>query len=215
VRRIVVCAAFVVLGAALAAPAQATVLDGAVVNAQTQRDGYVLVSEQITMSDVFHGGYRDIPLAGGQSIDRVSVSEKGHPYTYGGSTVLGSVGQPGTFATTHVGNDLRVVWHFDNPGGGPRTFTISYRFRGLAVAYDDVVDVNLNVWGSAWAEPLPSLRATLRLPKPTRSPLTGSGPGRPGCTARSRGRRRRPSCGPAAFRLTSSSTCALFSRARN
>ncbi len=169
-RRIVVCAAFVVLGAALAAPAQATVLEGTVVNAQAQRDGYVLVSEQITMSDVFHGGYRDIPIAGGQSIDRVSVSEKGHPYTYGGSTVLGSIGQPGTFATTRVGNDLRIVWHFDNPGGGPRTFTISYRFRGLAVAYDDVVDVNLNVWGSAWAESLPSLRATLRLPKPTKSP---------------------------------------------
>jgi hypothetical protein len=38
------------------------------------------------------------------------------------------------------------------------------------VAYDDVVDVNLNVWGDAWSAPLPSLRATLRLPKPTTSP---------------------------------------------
>ena len=128
------------------------------------------MSEQIAISDVFHGAYRDIPIAAGQSIDQVGVSEPGHRYSYGGSTVLGSIGQPYTFATTHVGNNLRIVWHFDNPSGGQRTFTISYRFRGLAVAYDDVVDVNLNVWGSGWGESLPWLSATLRLPKPTTSP---------------------------------------------
>ena len=31
-----------------------------------------------------------------------------------------------------------------------RTFTIRYRFTGLAVGYDDVVDVNLKVWGDEW-----------------------------------------------------------------
>ena len=153
-----------------AAPGEAITLERAVVNAQVERDGSLAVSEQITMSDVFHGGYRDIPIAKGETIDRVSVSEPSHRYSYGGSTELGSIGQPYTFATTHIGDNLRAVWHFDDPSGGPRTFTISYRFRGLAVAYDDVVDVNLNVWGDAWSAPLPSLRATLRLPKPTTSP---------------------------------------------
>jgi uncharacterized membrane protein len=163
--------AFVVLVFGLAAgPAGAISLEGAAVNAKVQRDGSLQVSEQITMSDVFHGGYRDIPIVRGQSIDQVAVSEPGHRYRYGGSTELGSIGQPFTFATTHVGDNLRVVWHFDNPSGGPRTFTIFYRFHGLAVAYDDVVDVNLNVWGDTWGESLPSLRATLRLPKPTKSP---------------------------------------------
>ena len=151
-------------------PAGAISLESAKVNAKVQRDGSLQVSEQITISNVFHGGYRDIPIARGQSIDQVAVSEPGHRYRYGGSTELGSIGQPFTFATTHVGDNLRVVWHFDNSGGGPRTFTIFYRFRGLAVAYDDVLDVNLNVWGDAWGESLPSLRATLRLPKPTKSP---------------------------------------------
>ena len=31
-----------------------------------------------------------------------------------------------------------------------RTFEIRYRLRGVAVAYDDVVDVNLQVWGDQW-----------------------------------------------------------------
>ena len=41
-----------------------------------------------------------------------------------------------------------------------RTFVIHYRLRGLAVAYDDVVDVNLQVWGSEWDESLGRLIAT-------------------------------------------------------
>ena len=36
---------------------------------------------------------------------------------------------------------MRIVWHFQ-AAGEARTFTVAYRFRGLAVAYDDVVDVN-------------------------------------------------------------------------
>ena len=31
-----------------------------------------------------------------------------------------------------------------------RTFEIRYALRGVAVAYDDVVDVNLKVWGDEW-----------------------------------------------------------------
>ena len=41
---------------------------------------------------------------------------------------------------------MRIVWHY-SADFEPRTFTIRYRLEGLAVAYDDVVDVNLQVWG--------------------------------------------------------------------
>ena len=44
---------------------------------------------------------------------------------------------------------MRIVWHYAALDE-QRTFTIAYRFRGLAVAYDDVVDVNLKVWGDEW-----------------------------------------------------------------
>ena len=60
---------------------------------------------------------------------------------------------------------MRIVWHF-SAAGEPHTYTISYRFRGLAVAYDDIVDVDLKVWGASWSAPLGDLRATLTLPKP-------------------------------------------------
>ena len=41
-----------------------------------------------------------------------------------------------------------------------RTFQISYHMTGLAVAYDDVVDVNLQVWGDQWAVGLEHLEAS-------------------------------------------------------
>jgi uncharacterized membrane protein len=153
-----------------ASPARATVLEGALVDARVATNGSLEIQERITMSDVFHGAYRDIPVREGESIDHVVVSENGHAYRYGGSTKLGSIGQPDTYATTRAGSDERVVWHFDNPSGAARTFVVSYRLSGLAVAYDDVVDVNLNVWGGDWSQSLPSLRALLRLPHPASGP---------------------------------------------
>ena len=45
-----------------------------------------------------------------------------------------------------------------------RTFRVHYRLAGVAVAYDDVVDVNLQVWGSEWEEPLDRLTATETAP---------------------------------------------------
>ena len=52
-----------------------------------------------------------------------------------------------------TGDTERVVWHF-SASDAVRTFEIRYRMQGLAVAYDDVVDVNLKVWGDEWDESL-------------------------------------------------------------
>ena len=122
---------------------------------QVATDGSLLVAENITITGAFHGAYRDIPLRKGETIDHVVVSEQGKTYTPGGSTELGSIDTPGTYAVDRSSHRVRVVWHFQ-AAGEARTFTVSYRFRGLAVAYDDVVDVNLKVWGDQW----PSRSAT-------------------------------------------------------
>ena len=45
-----------------------------------------------------------------------------------------------------------------------RTFTVRYRMTGLAVAYDDVVDVNLQVWGDQWEQRLGRLTAAMAGP---------------------------------------------------
>ena len=60
---------------------------------------------------------------------------------------LGSIDRSDTFNYETNDKRVRIVWHF-LAAGEPRTYTISYRFEGLTVAYDDVVDVNLKVWGA-------------------------------------------------------------------
>ena len=93
------------------------------------------------------------------------MSENGKIFTRGGSTELGSIDTPDTFNYDLSSKKVRIVWHFD-AAGEARTFTVAYRFRGLAVAYDDVVDVNLRVWGSNWSSPLGELAASITLPRP-------------------------------------------------
>jgi len=151
----------------LAAPASAKSFSTprAEVDVEVQPDGSLLVQEHITFdyNGSFTGAYRDIPLVPGQSITDVQVSEGDVQYTAGASAELGSSGTPGTFGIAESGNLERIVWHYQ-AANEQRTFTISYRFLGLAHAYDDVVDVDLQVWGDHWKGDLTSLQATMRLP---------------------------------------------------
>ena len=60
-------------------------------------------------------------------------------------------------------DQVRIVWRF-NASNEARTFTVRYRMTGLAVAYDDVVDVNLQVWGDQWEQRLGRLTAAMAGP---------------------------------------------------
>src|SRR4051812_47351662 len=151
---------------ALPAAAGAYSLPAADIAVRVAPDGSLLVVEHITIEGAFHGAYRDIPLRKGESIDRIQLSEQGEPYKRGGSTKLGSIDTPHTFNYELHKDKVRIVWHF-SAGGEPHTYTVAYRFRGLAVAYSDIVDVNLKVWGANWRAPLGNLSATMTLPKPT------------------------------------------------
>ncbi len=115
------------------------------------------MSERIeaAFSGDFHFGYRDIPLRKGESLVNPSVVERGLAFTRGNDTAL-EPGTPGTFGVVRRGDSVRIVWYF-TASDQTRAFTISYTLRGVAVAYDDVVDVNLKVWGDQWNEPLDRL----------------------------------------------------------
>src|SRR5262249_39597196 len=67
------------------------------------------------------------------------------------------------FGVARLDGKTRIVWHY-SALDETRTFEIRYTLSGLAVAYDDVVDVNLNVWGDEWKVGLPRLTATLAAP---------------------------------------------------
>jgi uncharacterized membrane protein len=147
------------------AQAKSFTLPKADVVADVQPDGSVVITENITydFSGSFEGGYREIPLKDGMSVSDVSVSENGSQYAPGASAELGSSGAPGTYGTANLGNAYRIVWHY-RATDEERTFTVSYRLNGLAVAYDDVVDVYWQAWGDEWQEPLDSLDAAMNLP---------------------------------------------------
>ncbi|HZO61354.1 MAG TPA: DUF2207 domain-containing protein, partial [Gaiellaceae bacterium] len=160
-------AALALAAVVLAVPAlaRAYYLQSADVAVRVAPNGALLVTERITIGGAYHGAYRDIPLRKGESIDRITVAEGDRRYTRGGSTKLGSIDRSDTFNYETSGKRVRIVWHF-LAAGEPRTFTIGYRFRGLTVAYDDVADVNLKVWGQSWSASLPNLTASMTLPRP-------------------------------------------------
>ena len=108
----------------------------------------------------FSGAFREIPLRDGETIDQVAVSEEDVQYRPGASAELGSAGEPGTFGTTETDKGVRIVWHY-RAQSEQRSFRIHYRLRGVAVAYDDVVDVNVKVWGDEWEVGLRQLSATV------------------------------------------------------
>ena len=134
-------------------------------------DGSLSVEEHITFAfdGSFSGAYRDIPLRPGESIQDVFVAEEGARYSPGGSAELGSSGSPGTFGTARIDGGLRIVWHY-GAFSEVRTFTVGYRLVRVAVAYDDVVDVNLKVWGDEWEQSLGQLTAVLFLPTSATGP---------------------------------------------
>jgi hypothetical protein len=119
-----------------------------------QQDGSLGVSErlEVAFSGDYFFGYRDIPLRAGESLVNPTVVERGVAFRRGTQTSL-EPGQPGTYGVERRGDTVRIVWYF-NARDQTRAFTISYTLRGVAVAYDDVVDVNVKVWGDQWAQPL-------------------------------------------------------------
>ena len=90
-------------------------------------------------------------------------------YAPGASAELGSSGAPGTYGETPIDGGHRIVWHLQ-AFSEPRTFTVGYRLSNLAIAFDDVVDVDLNVWGDQWDQTLQQLTAEINLPGPASGP---------------------------------------------
>ncbi|MEA2460365.1 MAG: hypothetical protein QOH90_542, partial [Actinomycetota bacterium] len=162
----VACLALVLCLQATPALAKSFSLPQASIDVQVDQHGGIHVTERLTyeFDGDFSGGYREIPLRSGESIDDVSVTEGGTQYQPGASAELGSFGSPGTFGTTRIaGPAFRIVWHY-SASSERRTFTVRYTIHGLTVAHDDVADVNLQVWGDEWKTDLDRLDAKMQLP---------------------------------------------------
>ncbi len=169
-RSVLALAAVALLSLALAAAAQArrTRSSRATSRPSSAQDGSVSVVERITVS--FDGsytfGFREMPYPLGRAHRRHLVSENGSAFRPGAPTELEPGGPPGTFGVRDLGGRVRVVWRFESDGFGQdaNVHASATGISGLAVAYDDVVDVNLKVWGDEWEQPLGRLTATMRGP---------------------------------------------------
>ena len=157
--------ALAVVSLAPSAAAKEFSLPRARVVARIDAHGAVHVTEYLTysFSGSFSGGYREIPLRRGEEITNISVKEGNKSYRSGASAELGSDGDPDTFGVKDLGDAARIVWHYIAIDER-RTFAVSYTLKNFAVAHDDVVEVNLQVWGDEWSVGLQLLRAQMLLP---------------------------------------------------
>ena len=157
----------VLLLAVPAASAKSYDLPAARVVITVQPDGSLEITEDITFafSGSFSGAERKLPVRPFERLDEVAVSEQGRTYRPGASTVTGSAGEPGTFGARREGDREHIVWHY-TANDQTRSFRIGYRLRGAALAYDDIVEINQQVWGDEWPARLGRLEAVVILPGP-------------------------------------------------
>ena len=146
---------------------------------------------EVAFSGDFTFGYRDIPLREGESLVNPIVVERGTAFTRG-TRRASSPGRPGTFGVERRGDTVRIVWYF-NARDQTRAFTVSYTLRKVAVAYDDVVDVNLKVWGDQWEQSLSRLVGDRDR---ARARSSARGASRCGCAATSSSSARARPCAP-------------------
>jgi hypothetical protein len=93
--------AAVTLAFAPAALAKTYVITAANETFQIEADGSIQATERLTFEfqGAYHGAYRLIPVAAGEMIDQVGVSDEEFPDSPTGSALLGSSGTPGTFGS--------------------------------------------------------------------------------------------------------------------
>lgn len=138
---------------------------GAEIEVVVEDDGALHITEFLTydFSGSFSGAYRDIPLKFGETFEFISVGDEGGTYDPGGCAWLGCSSPAGMYGLDLTTGQARVVWHHSS-NDTTRTFKLVYRLRGVINAYDDVADLNLQVWGDQWSVRADRVAATAEIP---------------------------------------------------
>ena len=140
-------------------------IDAADVDVIVNDDATLSVTERLTynFSGAFSGAYRDIPLRAGESLSDITVTDSQGTYDLGGCVLLGCLSPAGLFGVDEIPGYVRVVWHY-SAADETREFTLAYTMNGVATAYDDVIDVNLQVWGDQWPVGADLVTARIHVP---------------------------------------------------
>ena len=154
-----------VLVPALAAFAKSYHIASADVTIEVQEDGSLLITERLTydFDGSFSGAYRDVLLKGGETFELVSVSDELVTYQPGGCAELGCTSPAGTYGLDEQPDRARIVWHHSSENE-VRTFELVYRMSQVVTVYDDVADLQFQVWGDQWAVQADQVTAEVLLP---------------------------------------------------
>ncbi len=132
------------------------------VDVLVDRDGVLNVREQIRYR--FKGSYsfafRELTLKPGETLENVSVGEDGNAYTS-----MAGEKAPETFAVDRDGDRVKVTWFF-SARDETRTFTLSYRMRGVVRRYPDTAELQFQFVGDGWDRPIADVGATVRFEQP-------------------------------------------------
>jgi len=136
------------------------------IQVSVNHDGGVDVEETLVFSfrGSFKYAYRDIPLAGGQSISRVAVAERGMAYREDFSKDAGS------FSVTEKAHGVQVRWNY-RARNEEREFTFSYRLQGAVIRHDDVAELFMKFVGEGWDHPMGRVVVDLHLPEGNTMPV--------------------------------------------
>ncbi|HUG31897.1 MAG TPA: DUF2207 domain-containing protein [Acidimicrobiia bacterium] len=157
--------AAVVVLAALPAAAKSYHIESADVNIDVDSDGSLLITERITFDfdGSFSGAYRDVPIASDETFELVSIGDELVEYDSGGCAWLGCSSPPGTYGVDEQPGFARVVWHHSS-NDETRTFELVYRMTGVVEVYDDIADLQYQVWGDQWGVRADLVTAQVNLP---------------------------------------------------
>ncbi|MBA2451895.1 MAG: DUF2207 domain-containing protein [Chloroflexia bacterium] len=98
-----------------------------------REDGSFTVTEDQLInftSGSFSEGFAVIPLDRIEDISNIQVSEDGQQYERGS-------GSPGTFQITDYGDEIEILWWFDEASNETRQFTIQYDVTGGLRVYEE------------------------------------------------------------------------------
>lgn len=129
------------------------------VDAEVASDGALHVSEEITyrFSGKFSFAFREIPLAAGESISDIRVSEGGRGFA------LSSSEDPSTFSVVKPRGRVKIKW-FYRARNERRTFRISYTLHGVVKRYPDVAELYHKFLGEDSDRAIGQVTVKLRLP---------------------------------------------------
>lgn len=159
-------AALLLAAFALAAPAvhaeRSYRFPSLLIDAVVREDGTVHIVESRTVSftGAFSGFYQSISLAGGISIDNVTVGEPGTAYEYNPAH---NIGPAGTYFAERRGDELYVDWSFAAEDE-TRTFVLSYALHNAVLIHNDTAEFYYKFVGDDWDRGVDQVVVTLRLP---------------------------------------------------